>query len=147
MELLLVERYLHEHIPLTGSMGVSVDRYDGTSVTLSAPLTPNLNHRNTMFGGSISTLGIIAGWTLLHIKTQELQINARLVIQKSNTDFVAPAKTGCVAVCSLPTVDVWRRFDGALRRRKLSRVDLFAEIFASNSLVGRHHGSYVAIQN
>lgn len=66
-----VEHYLHEHIPITRAMGLKVTAYDGDSVRLWAPLEPNLNHRNTAFGGSLSTLGILAGWSLLHVKMQE----------------------------------------------------------------------------
>ena len=36
MEREAVEAYLHEHIPLSGAMGVSVVRCDSTGVTLTA---------------------------------------------------------------------------------------------------------------
>ena len=55
-DLSAIERYLHEHIPLTTHMEVGVDRIDGTGVRLTAPLAPNINHRQTAFGGSVAAL-------------------------------------------------------------------------------------------
>jgi thioesterase domain-containing protein len=52
--------YLHEHIPLSHAMGVEVVEADWHSVTLRAPLAPNINHRETVFGGSASAVGIVA---------------------------------------------------------------------------------------
>ena len=53
-DLSAIERYLHEHIPLTTHMEVGVDRIDDTGVRLTAPLAPNINHRQTAFGGSVA---------------------------------------------------------------------------------------------
>jgi thioesterase domain-containing protein len=61
-----IERYLHEHIPLSQHMQVRVVSCDAHGVKLTAPLLPNINHRHTMFGGSASALAILAGWTWLH---------------------------------------------------------------------------------
>ena len=47
-----VERYLHEHIPLSKSMEVKVKQVDENGITLKAALLPNINHRSTVFGGS-----------------------------------------------------------------------------------------------
>ena len=47
-----VERYLHRHIPLTAAMGVRVAAVTLQRAELRAPLAPNINHRETVFGGS-----------------------------------------------------------------------------------------------
>ncbi|PSB47247.1 YiiD C-terminal domain-containing protein, partial [Chamaesiphon polymorphus] len=60
-----VEQYLHEHIPLSKAMAVSVSSIDSSGVILSAPLQPNINHRSTVFGGSISAVSVLSAWTLV----------------------------------------------------------------------------------
>ncbi|MEL7244006.1 MAG: YiiD C-terminal domain-containing protein, partial [Cyanobacteria bacterium J06573_2] len=72
-----VESYLHEHIPLSKSMEVKVKQVDENGITLTAPLTPNINHRSTVFGGSVSALAILAGWTLVHTNLQALSLSSR----------------------------------------------------------------------
>jgi thioesterase domain-containing protein len=57
-----LERYLHEHIPLSHAMRVGVVTVDAGTVVLRAPLEPNINHRETVFGGSASALAILAAW-------------------------------------------------------------------------------------
>ena len=51
-----LERYLYKHIPLSAAMQVSVQKMTAKSLTLHAPLAPNINHQQTVFGGSASTL-------------------------------------------------------------------------------------------
>ena len=51
---------LHAHIPLSAAMQVSVAAVDADGVTLQAPLAPNINHRDTVFGGSASAVAILA---------------------------------------------------------------------------------------
>lgn len=63
-----LEKYLHEHIPLSKAMQVSVIEAGQNKVILSAPLAPNINHVGTAFGGSESTVAILAAWSLPHVR-------------------------------------------------------------------------------
>lgn len=143
-----IDDYLHEHIPVTRHMGVSVTGYDGASVRLAAPLAANLNHRRTAFGGSISTLGILAGWTLLHLHFSDRAPAAvpRLVIQRSETDFDAAVTSDFEALCRQPDTGRWERFNALFERRGRARITLVAEIIADGRCLGRHSGDYVALR-
>jgi len=83
-------RYIHEHIPLSKAIGVSVLAIEADAVTLQAPLEPNLNHQQTVFGGSASALAILASWALLHVRLQSAGIAARLVIQRNVMEYQSP---------------------------------------------------------
>ena len=78
-----LEQYMHKHIPLSKAMAVSVVSVTDSAVTLQAPLEPNINHRETVFGGSASALAILAGWSLLHVRLRAAGIANRLVIQRN----------------------------------------------------------------
>jgi len=145
MDLGAVTDYLHEHIPLTAHLGAVAEYYDGETVRLSAPLEPNLNHRNTAFGGSISALAILSGWTLLHLKLREAGICNRLVIQQSSLDFLDPIADDFRAECTLPPKEAWQRFLNTLRRRGRARIKVESRIVAGAGTGGRHEGSYVAV--
>ena len=47
-----LQQTLHDDIPLTREMGLTVAAWDGRQLRLAAPLAPNLNHKCTAFGGS-----------------------------------------------------------------------------------------------
>jgi thioesterase domain-containing protein len=137
--------YIHEHIPLTSYLGAAVESYDGKSIILSAPLAPNLNHRNTAFGGSISALGILSGWTLLFLKLKEAGIRNRLVIQKSSFDFQDPIDDDFRATCTLPDWDAWGKFINTLTRHGRARITVRSRIEDSSGIGGTHEGVYVAV--
>ena len=102
IDCIAVEQYLHEHIPLSQAMAVSVIAIDDNGVILSAPLAPNINHRNTVFGGSISTLAILSAWTFVHVRLQKLNMSSRIVIQSNSLDYTNPALDDVQAHCLTP---------------------------------------------
>jgi thioesterase domain-containing protein len=139
-------KYLHDHIPITRHLGAVVEAWDGASVRLAAPLAPNLNHRSTAFGGSLSALAILAGWTLLHLNLRERGIEARLVIQRSAFDFNEPVAGDFTATSRLPEDAAWERFLATLHRRGKARVGVRGLIESASGTGGSYDGVYVAVR-
>lgn len=138
--------YLHEHIPITRSLGARVEHMDGRSVRLVAPLAPNLNHRATAFGGSLSMLAILSGWALLHVQLLDRDLAGRIVIQRSAFDYQAPIDGEFVATTSLPAPEAWTRFLATLTRHHAARVVVHAEVTCGAVLGGRHEGTYAVLR-
>src|SRR5215208_3229694 len=87
-----LERYLHAQIPISKGMGVRVLRADAAGVLLCAPLKPNLNHRQTFFGGSAAALATLAAWGLAHERLlEQAGLDVHLVIQRSSMEYLEPA--------------------------------------------------------
>jgi len=139
-----LEAYLHRHIPLSVALGVRVREASPLRVALQAPLEPNLNHQFTAFGGSVSALGILAGWTLLHLRLRAEGIQARSVIQKSEARFLFPVRGAFQAVAVAPEDRAWERFLAAVERRGRGRVRLQARIEEGGQERARMVGSYVS---
>jgi thioesterase domain-containing protein len=137
--------YLHQQMPLTKAMGVQVIQANDEQALITAPLAPNLNHQQTAFGGSIAALGITAGWVYLHCRLEGLGIDARLIIQKSQVEYLHPADDEFEASCIAPPVLEWDDFIAALKKRGRSRISRAAQIQCRGRIVAIHHGSYVAI--
>lgn len=85
-----LERYLNEHIPLSLAMQVSVIEAGDEGVILSAPLAPNINHINTIFGGSASAVAILATWSLVHVRLKNAGIVCSIVIQRNSMEYKQP---------------------------------------------------------
>jgi len=143
-ELASYTRYLHDNIPLTAAMDVAVSFYDGRRVKLRAPFAPNINHRHTVFGGSIATIGILAGWFVLHERLAREKAGARLVIQKSTVDYLRPGVGEFSADCELDEEQV-APFLATLARHGKARLTLTANIEAAGTLIATHQGLYVAL--
>ena len=139
------EAYLHLHIPITAKMGFRLVAYDRSSIRIKAPLAANLNHRHTAFGGSISTLGILAGWTLLHLYLKESGIRNRLVIKTSNTEFISAIRDDFEAVARAPEASALETFRENLLRFRKARLKVDSEILCGETHTASHAGVYVAL--
>lgn len=142
----ILESYLHAHIPLTKAMQVSVVTVGESSVTLAAPLQPNINHRETVFGGSASALCILSAWSLIHVKLGEQDISARIVIQKNTMDYLLPAAADFEATCSLTDSEPWQRLKQGLLRKGAARIHLQSLLSSEGKTCGKFEGAFVAIK-
>src|SRR3989344_2448014 len=72
-------------------MEVTVVEASPHQVVLSAPLAPNINHRETVFGGSASAVAILAAWSMLHLRLSAEGLGSRLVVQRKGLGRIAQA--------------------------------------------------------
>lgn len=142
-----VEQYLHEHIPLSKAMGVSVTSIGASGIILSAPLQPNINHRSTAFGGSISAVSILSAWTLIYVRLQILDISCQIVIQSSNIEYTKPIEKDFQVHCLMPAARDWDRFITTITRRGRGRLVLDAEVCCRGLVSGKFQGEYVALEH
>ena len=138
-------RYLHDHIPLTRHMGIVVAECGAERVVLSAPLGPNVNHRETAFGGSLSGAAILAGWAWLHARLLARGGRQRLVVHESTAAFERAVDGPFEAVCDSPAAAEFDRFAAALGRRGKARMTLETRVTCRGEVAVRHTGRYVAI--
>jgi len=139
-----LQRYLHEHIPLSQAMGVQVVSLADDGVVLAAPLEPNINHRDTVFGGSASAVAILSAWCLLHLRLTAAGQPSRVVIQRNTMDYLAPIAGDFTARSTLGSDEDWTRFSTSLSRRGLARINVTAEIDYAGTVAGRLSGAFVA---
>ena len=140
-----LEHYLHAHIPLSKAMEVSVLEVQPQSVTLSAPLAPNINHRDTVFGGSASAAAILAAWSLLHIRLVGEGISSRLVIQRNTMSYALPIDGTFTAVATMPSAEDWARFLRMFKRRGKARIMVVSELHFAGQVAGRLEGEFAAL--
>ncbi len=140
-----LESYLHEHIPLSAAMGATVVRADACGVELAAPLAPNINHRDTVFGGSASALAILAAWSLVHVRLLEAGLDCRIVIQREQVQYAAPMLGDFGARSRLTDPGAWDRFLLTLGRRGRARTSVSCSLVSGDVECGRFEGTFVAI--
>ena len=141
-----VEEYLHNHIPISKAMGITVVNIEPNMLVLKAPITLNINHRETVFGGSASAVAILSAWSLIHTKLLEEGIQSRLVIQKNTMQYIKPIENDFTATCTIDDSKVWERFIKILKRKGISRINLKAFLTCKDEVVADFTGDYVAIK-
>lgn len=140
-----LEHYLHEHIPLSRAMQVSVLQVGDDEAVLAAPLAPNINHRETVFGGSASALAILAAWSLLHVRLGDARTASRLVIQRNTMDYRLPIRGDFIARSSLANPEDWERFQRTLERKGRARITIASVLEHAGETAAYFAGEFVAV--
>ena len=116
------------------------------AVHLSAPIAPNINHRNTVFGGSASALAIVSAWSVVHLCLQNTpDAAARIVIQKNSMSYEEPVDSDFAAISPGPEKAQWERFLNSLHRKGIGRITIRSTIFAAGAPAAQFEGDFVAI--
>ncbi len=135
-----LKTYLQSHIPISEAMGVCVEHASKEKVILTAPFANNINHKKTVFGGSLHAVATLACWSLLHLNLEEVQI----VITRSEVDYRAPVDGDFKAECVLPERDVWQKFIKTLQLKGKARLALTATISHQGRLAVNYQGTFAA---
>ena len=145
MNIAELQQYLHDHIPLSQAMAVGVESADIDEVVLSAPLEPNINHRDTIFGGSASAVAILGAWSLLLLRLRNEGLDGRLVIQRNTMEYLEPIVGDFSVRASLEQPELWSKFVKMFSRRGKARVVVVSELHCQGKVVGRLGGEFVAL--
>lgn len=139
-----LEAYLHHHIPISKAMGIQVVEASLEQVLLSAPFASNINHKKTVFGGSLHAVATLACWCLLHqhLRDQSFQI----VITESEVAYLAPVEADFEAECRLPKAEKWQRFLKTLHAKHKARIQLSAEIYYKHRIAVEYRGTFAALK-
>jgi thioesterase domain-containing protein len=140
-----LEAYLHERIPLTRAMAVEVRAASVDGVEVFAPLAPNINHRDTVFGGSASAVAIVAAWSALHVRMRAAGLDVRLVIRRNTMSYALPITTGFTATAASPTGEAWQKLLAAVQRGRPARVHVAARLYCEGELVGDLDGEFAVL--
>jgi thioesterase domain-containing protein len=129
-----LEAVLHRDIPLTREMGLRVIDWQQHRLRLHLPLAPNVNHKSTLFGGSLYCGAVLAGWGWLHLRLREAGIvDGHIVIQDGQISYPLPVRGDAIALCDAPDHSQWDKFIATYQRRGRARLTLQTRITAQDN--------------
>lgn len=140
-----LEQTLHRDIPITREMGIRVAAYDGKQLRLTAPLTPNVNDKGTAFGGSLYSLAVLCGWSLLHLKLKEAGLPHNVVIQEANVRYLLPVSQDITAECNIDDEALTQMF-ASLEKHDRARLPLAVVIKQNERPALEFSGRYVVLK-
>ncbi|MBP1744298.1 MAG: yiiD [Firmicutes bacterium] len=138
------EKFLHDKIPMTKAMEVRVEEYSPSKVRLAAKLEPNINDKGTAFGGSISSLMTLCGWSMAFRIMVEEDPEAQIVVQKSSINYIAPIRGDFAAECEIRDEESLEQFLCTYRERRKGRLKLGVRCYGGGTLSAEYEGQYVA---
>jgi thioesterase domain-containing protein len=132
-------------IPLLEAMQLALVRYDDLTLTMEAPLAPNINNKGTAFGGSIASIGLFGGWAVATLAFRDHGIdNTEIVVYKNQMTFERPARGHLVVMVTIDRDE----FEACLAllsegSDKRIRFDVSVEIFHDDERCAAMSGVYV----
>jgi len=144
-ELLAIDQFLHRTIPLTAAMGVRVESYSSEGIIITAPLEPNHNHLGTAFGGSLSAIATLAGYSLIWLELGNQE--AHVVIRDSVIKFRRPVRGDIRAICRQPAASDLERFRQEYQSMGKARIDLEVVVEDKGLTALQFKGTYVALSS
>jgi thioesterase domain-containing protein len=140
-----INQHLHQQIPMTRQMGILVQSFSTEGVIATAPLEVNINHQQSVFGGSIAALGIVTGFVAIWGNLKLRAIPAELVIQHSETDFSKPGLGDMEARSRKISDTALKSFTTSLASAGRARILVTSDIFSDGKLIASNTGTFVAI--
>lgn len=140
-----LESYLHQNIPMSKAMGIRASHTSEDKVILAAPFANNINHKKTVFGGSLHAVATLTCWSLLHINLKNRNFQNQIVITESETTYHLPVDSDFEVECVLPDREEWERFIKMLNAKKKGRIRLCAHLFHKERLCVSYQATFAAI--
>jgi len=136
--------YLAQNIPLANNIKLQVLSYANDRLTLSAPLAPNKNDKNTAFAGSQYSLAVLAGWSWVTLKLKELGINHELVVASAEIRYLRPICNSLSAEASVDHNGDWNEFLQTLKLKGKAKIKLLVNLLDGGDLKSQFQGFYAA---
>ncbi len=144
---------VHRDIPLSRHMEFSFRDFEcqpgkGAKLFTDLPLRPNINDKQTAFGGSIATLATLSGWSLCTLISRHLGCPSQVVVYHSEQYYNAPIDEDFYSLATIDAnaLEAFQRDLTAHKKAKLSvTVDIYpTQNETKQAPAGRYTGKYLA---
>jgi thioesterase domain-containing protein len=137
---------LEREIPMSAQMGIRIHKGDADGLVMRLPLSPNRNHQQTAFAGSLNALCTIAGWGSVFLLLRELDRRGNIVIRRSTIKYHEPVTASEIyARCHPVTPEARQYFLEMLDDKGQAKLDLSVEIAGAEGPAVLFGGSYVVL--
>ena len=140
----LLQKKLHEEIPLTKLMDFKIESYEEKRLVTKAPLEININDKGTAFGGSLSTITIISAWSMCWLISKELGYDSKnIVVIKNENTYNKPVTKDIFCYTKKPNSDEIKLIDKKLKEKGSASVKIVSNIIEDNNVCVSFEGIYV----
>jgi thioesterase domain-containing protein len=140
-----LERLLKTEIPIAQHLGIRDLYFSENDLVLTLPLRPNVNHKGTMFGGSLYSASALASYALFLSALRNADVNTNnIVIADGNITYLAPVDQDAKIKALWNSIEEKEKFFKALKSKNKARVLIRAEISVGDKTCAKFTGSFVA---
>lgn len=131
-------------IPLLQSMAVQFTAFDDDGLRIDMPLAPNINDKQTGFGGSIAALATAAGWAAITLLLQSRNSQYDVMVVESHMRYLAPATEDFYALACV-TRSAKSAFHRTLDLQPYGRITLPVMVEQNGQQIATYTGTYKVV--
>ncbi len=128
-----LQNFLEENIPLFNRAGFKILEFDSRTVRVSGKLKENKNPHNTVFGGSISVILLIAAWSKVLELMEQNNLKSSIVISSQNIKYLKPVKGDFSGVALTPETGLVETFLNQFNSQGKGTLTVEASLFQNGS--------------
>lgn len=139
-----ITRHFHLKIPISREMGLRVTEVSSKHAVVAVPLAPNINHVQTVFGGSLYAAAALSCYALFQALSREAGgLSDELVIQEGGIRYLAPVDADFTVRAEMAEEKGGEKFIEALQRYGKARMKLKATVICKGRTCAEFSGVYV----
>ncbi|MEO5831277.1 MAG: YiiD C-terminal domain-containing protein [Rhodanobacter sp.] len=115
-------QFIRDEIPLAHAMDLDLADCDDDSLTLYAPLPPNVNDKGCAFGGSLVSVMTLSGWALVELALRQRGTDCDVFVAESSVRYLAPLWDDFHSEARLAADADWATFFNTLDARGRARI-------------------------
>lgn len=140
-----VQEFIYKNIPILKTNNFTVGKVDKYCPEICGKLKDHINHRSTVFGGTISTALTVAAWSQLRLIMIGENIDAESVIARQSVLFRKPVPSDFKAITTPLSDNEILKMKRDLRVRGRARINIYSGIYIENDkrLLAKFKGEFV----
>lgn len=143
-----IQDYIYEHIPIIAKNSFEIQKDSFDMIYVKGKLKDHINHRNSVFGGSLSTALIVSSWANVRNTLLSRNIdNGIIVIQSQKVEFIEPVNADFIAITRKISEEKIAKFVKILNKFGKSRLIIESIVTYENSaeILATFTGEFVVV--
>ncbi len=142
------QAFLYQNIPLVENMQLKLQNISEHQLSAAAPLSPNINDKFTVFGGSSSALMTICGWSLIKYHLEAHEAHHDVVIHQAKTHWTKAQSDDLIIKAKLCNEHNWEELAQKLNtRNRTTKITVKCQVYNQNHEVcSTMTGDYVVLK-
>lgn len=140
-----LEALLFRQIPLSRALNVKLTLANADEVRLNLPLQENINHKATVFGGSLYAACTLASYSLFLKNLYETKLLTEdIVISEGQISYLNPSSSDVVVIARWTSEKARAQFVETLTKKSKARCEIKAFVMQDQTMTCEFTGKFVA---
>ena len=143
-----LQKYVYEHIPIIKTNNFKIEVKDKVIVCVKGLYQEHINHRESVFGGSLSTALTLSAWGYIRLLMENKGLaKAIIVVKRQEVEYLKPVTRDFVSYSRPVAAEDLAKFFTMLKKFKKGRLHIEAYVTHENdpAVLTRFKGEFVVV--